>query len=224
VLTIFICAGLLSHASVARAQFSTDAPILAEILANALKQLYEMQQIVQNGQDTFGLIDEINRGVNDSIRTLETLGVHIDPGVYHDLSGANAVLAQFQKIYGSVAKSPDEGAQRNTDQVVAEAISANNDLYASADQLDQIGEEIKGYSHRVSPGGAQKLTAQSLGVLIQVMNQQVRATATGLKISAQALAMQNKREKASTSQYLTEVGAIKAALQGDGPKFEFPKF
>lgn len=221
---LLLATGLTFHPSPAQAQFSTDAPILLEILANALKQLYEMQQLLQNGQDSLSLLQEINRGVNDSLAQLESLGVHIDPGIYHDLGNAQSVLKEFSNVYGVVVKSPDEKSQRDTDQVVAEAVAVNNDLFDSADKLDQIGEEIKSYSHAVSPGGAQKLTAQSLGVLIQVANQQLRATATGLKISAQALAMQNKREKASTAQYFAETGAVKTALQGDGPKFEFPRF
>ena len=63
----------------------------------------------------------------------------------------------------------------------------NNSIYDYTAQLDKIGEEIKQYSHAVSPGGAQKLTAQSLGVVVHVMNEQLRATATGLKMQAQTI-------------------------------------
>ncbi len=114
--------------------------------------------------------------------------------------------------------------QRNTDQTVAEAVSFNNELSEYANKLDTIGEEIKMYSHQVSPGGAQKLTAQSLGVMIHVLNQQMRAQGQGLKLQAQALAIANKKEKDLTAQYLTEGSALKSRFMGLNPEFKVMRF
>ena len=151
--------------------FGADAAILAQILANALQQLAQLQQILRAGSDTLGLLQDINRGINDSLHMAETLGVRIDPGIYRDLQKVDQAMSAVEQIYGAAVDSKDAISQRNTDQTVAEAISFNNELNEYARRLDQIGEEIKRYSYSVSPGGAAKLTAESMGVMIHVLNQ-----------------------------------------------------
>lgn len=226
ILSLLVCICLLFTPSKAPAFFGNpaDTAYLAQILANTIKQLYELRKVVESGRDTLGLMRDINRGINDSLRVVESIGALLDPGLYKDLRRVRDIIRHLQEIYGIVVKSPDERIQRETDQVVAEAIKVNNSLYEYAEDLDRVGEQIKSFSHQVSPGGAAKLTAQSLGVMIHVMNQQLRATGTSLKISAQALAVQNKREKESTAQYLKEAQRIGSALKTSEPKFEFPRF
>ncbi len=204
--------------------FGGDVAMLAQILVQTIKQLYELQQILENGRDTLGLLRDINRGINDSLRLVETLGPFIDPGLYKELKNVEQFVRHLRGTYGVVVDSPDRRAQEDTDQVVAEAITLNNSLYGYAKELDQIAERIKSYSHEVSPGGAQKLTAQSLGVMVHVMNQQLRATATGLKIQAQALAVQNKKEKQETAAYLGQANLLKALMKKNETNFVFPRF
>lgn len=204
--------------------FGGDVAVLVQILAQSIKQLYELQQLLQNGRDTLGLMRDINRGINDSLRLVDSLGPFIDPGLYRELKKVEQLVRHLQGNYGSIVDSPDRGPQEDTDQVVAEAISLNNSLYEYAKDLDKVGENIKAYSHDVSPGGAQKLTAQSLGVMVHVMNQQLRATATGLKIQAQALAVQNKKEKQETAAYLGQANLLKAVMKKKEANFTFPRF
>ncbi|MCM0604498.1 MAG: hypothetical protein KA715_00235 [Xanthomonadaceae bacterium] len=120
--------------------------------------------------------------------------------------------------------SPEAKIQHDTDQNIAEAIKLNNSTYDYAKQIDQIGEEVKNYSHTVSPGGAQKLTAQTLGVVLHVLNQTLRTQSTGLKLHAQEVALQNHREKEQTRQILTETDSLKNAMQSQPVAFEFPRF
>ena len=182
--------------------FGADIPILLEILANSLQQLIQLKAMLQNGTDTLDLIKDINRGINDSLYMAETLGLRVDPGIYRDLKTVDIAVKDLEKIYGIVVDSKNATVQRNTDQTVAEAISFNNELNEYTTRLDRIGEEIKQFSHSASPGGAAKLTAESIGVMIHVMNQQIRATGQGLKLQAQAVAVQNKKDKDQTDQYL----------------------
>ncbi len=172
-----------SHADL----FGADVAVLGQILQQTILQLAELKSILQSGQDTLGLLQDINRGINDSLKLAETLGIRIDPGVYRDLREVDQAMSGVEKIFGRAVDSPIAPVQRNTDQTVAEAISFNNELNEYARRIDVIGEEIKSFSHSASPGGAQKLTAQSLGVLIHVMDQQLRATGQGLKLQAQGL-------------------------------------
>lgn len=224
----WVCLGmavLLSVSSPAWGDlFGTDTAVLSQILQQAILQLAELKSILQSGKDTLGLLEDINRGINDSLQMAETLGIRIDPGIYRDLRRVDDAVRTVERLYGRAVDSPLATTQRNTDQTVAEAISFNNELNEYAQKLDRIGEEIKTYSHAVSPGGAQKLTAESLGVMIHVMNQQLRATGQGLKLQAQAMAVQNKKEKDYTAQYLKEAQGLKERMTTINPTFEVPRF
>jgi hypothetical protein len=204
--------------------FGADVSVLLQILQQNIAQLAQLKAILQSGDDTLDLLREINRGINDSLALAHTLGIHVDPGLYAGIDEAGQALDMVEQVYGTVADSPLATTQRNTDQTVAEAIAFNNDLHEYTQNLDQVGEEIKSYSHQVSPGGAEKLTAESLGVMIHVLNQQIRATGEGLKLQAQALALQNKREKDMTAQYLKEGDVLKTKMMGLNSSFDLPRF
>ncbi len=204
--------------------WGADIPILLEILANSLQQLIQLKAMLENGTDTLDLLKDINRGINDSLGIAETLGLRIDPGIYRDLKNVNAAAQSLEKIYGIVTDSKLATVQRNTDQTVAEAITFNNELNDYALRLDRIGEEIKRFSHAVSPGGAAKLTAESLGVVIHVMNQQMRAQGQALKLQAQAMAVQNKKDKDQTDQYLREGQNLKNKMIALNPEFKVMRF
>ncbi len=204
--------------------FGGDVVVLTQILMNALKQLIEMQRIVQNGQDTLGLMRDINRGINDSLSVVDSLGPYIDPGLYHDLRKTAEIVGHLENGYGIITDSPVQQVQKDTDSVVAESLNMNNQLYDYSQELDKLAETIKVYSHNVSPGGAAKLTAQSLGVMVHVMSRQIQAQGQAMKIQAQALAIQNKKEKDDTRAYLDQSGTLKAAMKNKNVTFEFPRF
>jgi hypothetical protein len=225
-IAVFTAIGLLLPIqNTARADlFGADVAVLAQILQQTIFQLAELKSILQSGKDTLGLLEDVNRGINDSLHLAETLGIRVDPGIYRDLRQVDQAVRAVETIYGRAVDSPVATVQRNTDQTVAEAISFNNELNEYAQRLDRIGEEIKTYSLAVSPGGAAKLTAESLGVMIHVMNQQMRATGQGLKLQAQAMAIQNKKEKDQTEQYLKEGTLLKDRMTNMNANFEVPRF
>ncbi len=219
-LTVFI-----GGTNVARADlFGGDLVILSQILAQAIQQLVQLKSILQNGSDTLGLLQDINRGINDSLGLMRTISPYVSPGVYGDLKKVEDVLKKFTDIYGIVVDSPDAKAQSSVDQSIAEAVTMNNSIHDYTKQIDQIGEDIKSFSHSVSPGGAQKLTAQSLGVVIHVLNQGLRAQGTLLKLQAQSIALSNKREKDYSAQYLQTAGVLSTVMQKNDSQFERPRF
>lgn len=224
--TFLVATGLLlPFPREARADlFGADVAVLGQILQQTILQLAELKSIMQNGSDTLGFLQDINRGINDSLQMAQTLGIRVDPGLYRDLKQVDKAVRAIEDIYGHAVDSPAALVQRNTDQTVGEAITFNNELNDYAQKLDRIGEEIKTFSHSVSPGGAAKLTAESLGVLIHVTNQQLRATGQGLKLQAQAMAVQNKKEKEQTEQYLKEGQALRDRMVSLNPTFEVPRF
>lgn len=217
---VLILSPIKSKASI----FGEETAVLLQILSNAITQLAQLRMILQESQDSLNLMRDINRGINDSLALAQTLGINLGPRLYAELKKYQDIMGKVESVYGVVVDSPLAEVQKNSDQAVVEAVSLNNSLYEYTEKLDLIGEEIKRYSHEVSPGGAAKLTAQSLGVMIHVMNQQLRAQATGLKLQAQTLAADNMKEKDRTAQYLRESAKLKMAMQTQAVSFQTPRF
>jgi len=147
-----------------------------------------------------------------------------DPGVYRDWQTSPDALGKLQAIYGTAPESPEQRAQQDTDQSVAEAVTLNNSIYDYTKAIDAVGETIKEQSHVVSPGGAAKLTAESLGVMLNLQNQMLRTQATGLKLQAQALEVQNRKDKERTRQVIESADSLTAALTNQEPQFSLPRF
>lgn len=224
-LTAFVLYFSLFISNSVRADFwGGDLIYLAQILENAIKQYIELKNIVETGKDQLNLIRDINRGINDSMRLAQTINPNINPGIYNDWNNVNFALGQLHSIYGRAPESPESRVYSDTDQNVAEAVTMNNEIYKYTQNMDELGEAIKEYSHDVSPGGAQKLTAQTLGVMLQLMNQSLRTQATGLKLQAQTMAVQNKKEKDSTKQYLETANTLRFAMKNEKIQFEAPRF
>src|ERR1017187_2379118 len=68
--------------------FGGDVAVLVQILYQAIQQLIQLRAILNTGSDTLGLLQDINRGINDSLGLLRTVGVNVDPGLYGDLTNA----------------------------------------------------------------------------------------------------------------------------------------
>jgi len=216
---------LLCFGTQARADmFGGDVAVLVQILAQAIAQLQQLKMILKDGQDTLNLMRDVNAGIFDTLQVLDSVARNRDPGLYGDLKSVEEIRQKIKELYGIVAESPLQKSQTTTDQAVAEAIEFNNDSFQYSKDLDVIGEEIKAYANEASPGRAQKLTAQSLGVVIHVMNQQLRAQSTGLKLQAQALAIQNKKSKDETSEYLSQTQVIGDALSTYKFQPNLPRF
>ncbi len=222
---IFILIFQITCVPLAKADlFGGDVVVLSQILANAIQQLVQLRSILQTGKDSVDLIRDINRGINDSLNLIRTISPNTDPGLYRDWEKVSEALSKIESVYGIVIDSHDKKIQKDTDQSVAEAITLNNSIYKYTKTIDEIGELIKAQSHNVSPGGAAKLTAQSLGVMLNLQNEMLRTQATGLKLQAQAMALQNRKDKERTRQMVAGVDNLNSALNGVKAEFKLPRF
>ena len=195
-------------------------------MVQAIQQVIQLKKIVESANDQVNLIRDINRGINDSLHLLKTIDPNIDPGLFKDWRQVSQAIRQVEQIYGTVKDVKDGKLYKLNDRSIAEAIVFNNDVFKHAKKIDNLSERIKSQSHHVSPGGAQKLTAQSLGVMLQVQNNHLRTQAKSLKIQAQALARQNKKDKERANQIAESVKEISSALekQNENEKFTLPRF
>jgi len=155
---------------------------------------------------------------------MRTISPNRDPGTYGSWLRVDQALHALQGIYGVAAPSRDLQVQQDADRSAAEVVALNNSIYQYTAQIDEIGEQVKTDSHLTSPGGAQKLTAQTLGVMLHVMNENLRAQATGLKIQAQTLAIENKKDKDRSRQTLADSEALKSAMKSEPVDFSVPRF
>lgn len=220
-----VCFSLVVFPNQARADlFGGDVAVLSQILIQAIMQLQQLRNLLSTAKENIDLIQEINRGINDSLNMLRTLDPNVDPGIYGDWTNSGDALRRLQAIYGGVKNNPDAQVQRDADQSVAEAITFSNDLYRWTKDVDELSEQIKIASHSVSPGGASKLTAQTMGVMIQVMNQNLRAQAVTMKVNGLALANQNKRNKDESDNFLDANRALKQSMKSEKVQFQVPRF
>jgi hypothetical protein len=197
--------------------FGGDIAVLVQILAQAVQQLAELQSILGTGEDTLGLMRDLNSGIRDGLSVLHIVDPKLNPGLYGDLNTSERVLESIQSVYGKVPQTGEAKLQAAQDQSVAETIAMNSTLFKFADQADEEGHRIFDHSQDVSPQGAAKLTAQSMAVLIGVTTQVLRTNSMMLKMMAENMALQNKHEKLQSAHFRTEYDGISSAL-GDLPK------
>ena len=210
--------------SVAQADFfGGDLVLLTELVTNSLEQLNKLQVLAGKGQEQIDLIRDINKGIKDTIALSETLNRTITPGVFSDLNQTEQLLYVLDDLYGRVPKGPDAKLQSVTDKSVAEGIQLHNEAFKYADKVDPEGERIKEHAAIASPQTAQRLTAQSAGVMIHVMNQMLRTNAAILKIHSEDLALKNRKEKIESEQVQSELRWLSQGLK-QRPNYQLSKF
>lgn len=210
-----VTAGLLTLAipTPARADFfGGDIPLLTSILAQAVQQLAQLRSILGSGRDTLGLLRDVNEGIREAMGIMRTANRTIQPGALSQFQNVDEMLRAIQDIYGMVPKTPEAKQQNFTDQSVSEGMTIHNQAFAYADQVDPEAERIKDYSRGVSPAGAGRLTAQSIGVLINVTNQLLRTNAAMLKVMSENLALQNRHEKVNSEQFRMQYEGLSQAI------------
>lgn len=187
--------------------------MLAKILVENIKQLIEIKKIVEAGEDTFKLIDDINRGINDALRLLETINRAANPGTFYQIKDLSDLKSLVLELYGNVPEGMYSKAQIVHDLTVAESFEMHNQLYDYAKQLDEAGEAMKAEANSASPGRAQKLVSQNQGALLQALAQLQRNQAQIIKLLAQNVASQNQKEKERARGHLYKYEGLKKGFK-----------
>lgn len=194
--------------------FGGDVVVLTQILLNAIQQLIQLKQILQTGSDTLNLTRDLNRGIRNGLDLIKIINPQFNPGLYGNLETAEQVQNAISKLYGAVPQTAEAELQQTQDQSVSQSISMNGQLFRFADQVDTESKRILELAPQVSPQGAGKLTAQSLGILIGVTTQVLRTNSMMLKMMAENMALQNRKEKINSSQFKTQYDGLTNALGG----------
>lgn len=201
-----------------------DTAALLQILANNIKQLIELKNIIQNAKNHLQMVKDINSGIDQALGLIETHYPNKALDLYRDWQNVSASEDKLEAIYGVIVKSKDELAQKHLDRSVIDAFIQNNETLDHTDDIDRIGEQIKDRSLGASPKGAARLTAQALGVGLHVQNQSLRLQASQLKLQAQKIAYENKIEKEETKMFLESSQQLKNAMESQKNNYQTPRF
>lgn len=192
---------LLFSSIPARADFwGGDLPLLANILAQAIKQVAQLQAILGNGKDSLNFMRDINQGIRDAMRLQATLNRTLKSGNWN-LADVNEILHQMEELYGKIPLTAEAKMQSTHDMTVAESIHLHNEAFRYAGEVDPEAERMKQYAEHASPQGAAKASLQAQGVTIHVLNQLLRTNAALLKVQSEQLAMQNRKSKLQSEQF-----------------------
>lgn len=199
-----------------------DIPLLIQIVTNTANQLIQLRQILGNGKDTLSLLEEVNRGIKEAAVLRDTSNRTLNAGSMADLSNVGQILSFVQDQYGRIPNTPMAASQAHTDQSVAEAIYMNNESFKYAAMLDEEADKIKSRAPLTNPQGAQRLTAQSMGVLINVMGQLLRTNAQMVKLQGEELAMRNRSDKLSSEQFQRQYSELSNAFNNAPANYDLP--
>lgn len=217
IIAITLCFTLILPKPAKADLFGGDVAVLVQILAQTIKQLYELQRIVSTGQDTLSLMRDINRGIRDGLAIIRIVNPKFNPGLYGGLETIDQVQRAIEDLYGAIPQTSEYRLQEAQDKSVSESIAMNGTLFHYADSVDEETKRIIAHAQKVSPQGAGKLTAESLAVLIGVTTQVLRTNSMMLKMMGQNMALSNRKEKLQATQFKAQYEGISNAL-GTLPK------
>jgi hypothetical protein len=225
IFAIFLSVVLIIGPMSAKADiFGGDVLVLTQILAQAIQTVITLKSVLENGQDSLDLMRDINAGVRSGLDLIRIINPNFNPGVYGNLKDPDSVLRALQAVYGTIPHGMDEDLMRSQDQSVAEVISMNRNLYDYAEQVDLEKEKILFHAQVVSPQGAGKLQNQALGILIGVTTQLLRTQSQILKIMAQNMAYNNRKEKLATQNFQENYQGLSRGFGGLPKETHLPRF
>ncbi len=214
ILGIILCFSMAMPQPAKADLFGGDVAVLVQILAQTIKQLYELQRIVSTGQDSLSLWRDINRGIRDGLRIIQIINPKFNPGLYGGLETSEQVQRAIEDLYGAIPQTSEFRLQEAQDRSVAESIAMNGTLFQYADSVDEETKRIIEHARSVNPQGSAKLTNQSLAVLIGVTTQVLRTNSMMLKMMGQNMALSNRKEKLQATQFKTQYEGLSNALGG----------
>lgn len=214
ILMVILCFSLAIPRPAKADLFGGDVAVLVQILAQTIKQLFELQRIVNTGQDSLSLWRDINRGIRDGLRIIQIINPKFNPGLYGRLETSEQVQRAIEDLYGAIPQTSEYRLQEAQDRSVAESIAMNGTLFQYADSVDEEAKRIIEHARSVNPQGSAKLTNQSLAVLIGVTTQVLRTNSMMLKMMGQNMALSNRKEKLQATQFKAQYEGLSNALGG----------
>jgi hypothetical protein len=192
-------------------------------VAESIRRYQQLQMMIQYSKDAQSYMREINRGLDASIRLIESLPIK-DEKILSQLRTFQKSLQEIEKIYGVIPKSPDEAFQQINDMAVAESLRMVNGANEYAEKQEANSVNLEARSWDMSPKGAARMQAQVSSQILHTLNQILRMNAQLLKMQSADLAAKNREEKQNVmkfQKFSKEVAITSKSFKGD---LSLPKF
>jgi len=177
-----------------------DVAVLVQILAESIKQYYQLKQMIDQGQDQMAYLRWLNAGIENSIGLLESLPIK-DEKVLADLREFKRATEKIESLYGRVPKSPEEALQLLQDQTVAESLRMATSFKDYSEQQERNSDLIAVQARDASPRGAARMQAEMSAQILKSLAQLLRLNTQSLKLQSEQLALTNKASKDSVANY-----------------------
>lgn len=174
--------------------------VLMQILAESIKQYYQLKEIIGQGKESMEYLRWLNAGIDNSIGLLESLPIK-DEKILADLKEFRRATEKVESLYGKVPKSPEEALQLLQDQTVAESLRMATDFKDYSERQERNSELIAMQVRDASPKGAARMQAEVSAQILNSLAQLIRLNTQTLKLQSEQLAMNNKVSKESVANY-----------------------
>ena len=185
---------LFVSAPVRADMFGGDIPILLQILAESIKQYYQLKALIEQGADQMGYLRFINAGIDNSIGLMESLPIK-DEKILAELREFKSAMQKVDTLYGKIPKSPEEALHFLHDQTVAESLRMANSFKDFSDLQEKNSQIIAVQARQASPKGAARMQAETSAEILRSLSQLIRLNTQLLKLQSEQLAMTNKISK-----------------------------
>jgi hypothetical protein len=213
---IIIASSLLAIQRPARADlFGGDVAVLVQILAQAIQQVQQLQQVIGRARETVSILEEMNRGVKEVLRLAETAHIPLPQGVYDQAKQIDQATAEARRLYGIVGDTAPQYTKTQYRSGV-ESLFLSQDAFEYSRYLDEQGTKIKSSSLVASQATATRLTAQSLGVLRHAISHTNRLEAKQLELSSTQRIEDAAKENAQFSSFVETHDSIEKDMRGHG--------
>jgi len=163
--------------------FGGDIPLLIELVSNSLQQIQNLTQIINQARQTTSLLQEMNEGVKAMLNLSQTAHVPLPPEVYDQAKSLQQALQMAGDVYGPLPTLATT-QQRDHYRSGAEALYLSEDALDYSASLDKTGDRVKDSALVATQASATRLTAETLGVVLQAVSHSNRIQAKNLEISS----------------------------------------
>jgi hypothetical protein len=215
---IGFCLALLFPVKETRADmFGGDLPLLSELIVKAVEQIEELNQIISTSRQTAGILQDMNSGVREVLRLANTAHIALPPQVYQQANSIAQASATASMVYGDAPINAPIFT-RDHFQSGTEGLFLSQDAFDYSNFLDQTGESVKSSAVVANQSAATRLTAETLGVVVEAVSHSNRLEAKSLEISSTDRLENSQKEAARYDSFIETSNAIENGFRAyDAP-------
>ena len=203
--------------------FGADVGVLLQILAEQIKQYYQLKSIIENGRDQMDFLRMVNAGIDNSIGLIGSLPIK-DEKILADLKEFKGALQKVEILYGQIPKSPEEALHLIHDQTIAESLRMANSFKDFSEVQERNSEIIAIQARQASPKGAARMQAETSAEILRSLSQLLRLNTQLLKLQSEQLAMSNKSSKDGVANFQKVNGDFGKGFSNFKPDMKLVRF